>query len=142
MDFLPALKELVRAYQAFESYSARHIRTLGLTVTQFDVIATLGNQPPMTCKMLGEKTFITKGTLTGVLERMEGKLLIKRTVNSDDGRSQMIALTPKGQKLFEKVFPEHLNYLNQAFKKLSENELLEAQKILSGFKTIFLSTTH
>jgi len=138
MDFLPALKELVRAYQAFESYSARHIRTLGLTVTQFDVIATLGNQPPMTCKMLGEKTFITKGTLTGVLERMEGKMLITRTVNSDDGRSQMIALTPKGQKLFEQVFPEHLNHLNQAFKKLSKNELLEAQKVLSGFKTIFL----
>jgi MarR family 2-MHQ and catechol resistance regulon transcriptional repressor len=142
MDFLPALKELVRAYQAFESYSAQHVRTLGLTVTQFDVIATLGNQPPMTCKMLGEKTFITKGTLTGVLERMEGKALIKRTVNSDDGRSQIIALTPKGQKLFEKVFPEHLNYLNQAFKRLSKKELLETQKTLSNFKTIFLSTTH
>jgi MarR family transcriptional regulator, 2-MHQ and catechol-resistance regulon repressor len=141
MNFLPALKELVRAYQAFESYSARHLRTLGLTVTQFDVIATLGNQPPMTCKILGEKTFITKGTLTGVLERMEGKVLITRTANSDDGRSQMIALTPKGQKLFEHVFPVHLNHLNQAFKKLPENELLEAQKVLSGFKTIFLSTT-
>jgi len=110
-------------------------------MTQFDVIATLGNQPPMTCKILGEKTFITKGTLTGVLERMEGKVLITRTANSDDGRSQMIALTPKGQKLFEHVFPVHLNHLNQAFKKLPENELLEAQKVLSGFKTIFLSTT-
>lgn len=137
MNFLPVLKELVRAYQDFEGYSALHLRSLGLTVAQFDVIATLGNQRPMTCKGLGEKTFITKGTLTGVLERLEGKSLIKRAVNADDARSQMIALTPKGQKLFEKVFPEHLDYLNQAFKKLSKPELLEAQKMFSKFRSIF-----
>jgi len=95
MNFLPALKELVRAYQAFESYSARHLRTLGLTVTQFDVIATLGNQPPMTCKILGEKTFITKGTLTGVLERMEGKVLITRTANSDESNDCVNPQRPK-----------------------------------------------
>ena len=55
MNFLPTLRELVLAYQAFERYSMPHIKAMGLTMTQFDVIATLGNQPAMSCKELGEK---------------------------------------------------------------------------------------
>jgi hypothetical protein len=54
----------VQCYQAFEAYSATHIRTLGLTPPQFDIVATLGNTSGMTATELGEKTLITKGTLT------------------------------------------------------------------------------
>ena len=37
------LRELARCYQAFEAYSASHIRGLDLTPAQFDIVATLGN---------------------------------------------------------------------------------------------------
>jgi len=73
MNYLSLIRELVSTYQAFEHYSTSHIKTMGLTMTQFDILATLGNQPPMTCKELGEKTLILKGTITGVLERLETK---------------------------------------------------------------------
>ena len=137
MNFLPALRNLVASYQAFERYSAPHIKSLGLTMTQFDVIATLGNQLPMSCKELGEKTLVTKGTLTGVLERLEAKGLILRQANSEDARSQLIGLTREGQAAFEKVFPEHLDFLNKAFKKLSSDELQQLEKSLRLLKDIF-----
>lgn len=137
MNFLPTLRDLVIVYQAFERYSAPNIKALGLTMTQFDVIATLGNQPPMTCKELGEKTLVTKGTLTGVLERLELKGVIFREANSGDGRSQLIALTKEGQQLFEKVFTEHLYFLNQAFSKLSNEENVEIQHALKKLNSIF-----
>lgn len=123
MDFLPVVRQLAQAYQAFESYSAADMRERGLTLTQFDVIATLGNQPPMSCKALGEKTLVTKGTLTGVLERLQAKGLISREINPEDGRSQLISLTRSGQKLFEKNFPQHVAYLSKAFGRLSATEL-------------------
>ena len=137
MNFLPALRNLVSAYQSFERYSAPDVKAMGLTTTQFDVIATLGNQPPMTCKELGEKTLVTKGTLTGVLERLEIKGILERKLNPEDARSQMIGLTPKGQSLFEKVFPAHLQHLEKAFSKLTEKELSEATKSLQAINTIF-----
>ena len=83
MNHLSLVKELVQAYQAFEAHSAIHIKGMGLTTTQFDIIATLGNQPPMTCKELGEKTLISKGTMTGVLERLEIKGLIEKLINDE-----------------------------------------------------------
>lgn len=137
MSFLPLIKELTTTYQAFESHSAKHVRTLGLTMTQFDIVATLGNQPPMTCKELGEKTLILKGTMTGVLERLEAKGLIERIRNEDDGRSYRIGLTKSGDKLFQRAFTEHLKHLGKAFSKLSNKEIEQAVRTLKAVRTIF-----
>lgn len=139
MTFLPTLKSLVLTYQSFEQYSATHIKSMGLTMTQFDVIATLGNQPPMTCKDLSDKTLVTKGTLTGVLERLEGRGIIQRSVNPTDARSQMIGLTKKGQQLFEKVFPEHLQHLQKAFGQLSKQDLHDLTQSLQKLKAVFIN---
>ena len=137
MSFLPVLRELALAYQSFERYSAPDIKALGLTHTQFDIIATLGNQPHMTCKQLGEKTLVTKGTLTGVLERLEMKGILERKLNPEDARSQMIGLTQAGQELFEKVFPHHLAHLEKAFGILSADEMTEIQVSLKKLREIF-----
>ena len=122
-NFIPVLRELARAYQAFESYSAGHVRTLGLTPSQFDIIATLGNTEGMSFKELGTKTLITKGTLTGVVDRLEDKGLVCRTASPSDGRSQIVQLTRKGEQLFTKVFPAHLDHVGQAFAGLTQMEL-------------------
>lgn len=135
--FLLTLRELAGAYQAFERYASPDLIAMGLTTTQFDVIATLGNQPPMTCKVLGERTLVTKGTLTGVLERLQTKGILERRINSEDARCQMIALTEEGQKLFELIFPKHLQHLEKVFQQLSAEQLSEITKSLSVLKNIF-----
>ena len=139
MNFIPIVKELARAYQEFEGYSSTHIRGLGLLPVQFDVIATLANQPPMTYKLLGEKTLISKSSLTGIVERMVQKGFIATLENPVDARSHLLKLTAKGQKIFEKAFPEHLRHLELAFQKLSKNQMKEIEKSLKTLKSIFIS---
>lgn len=139
MNFLPIVKELARAYQEFESYSSTHIRGLGLLPVQFDVIATLANQPPMSFKQLGEKTLISKSSLTGVVERMVKKGFIETLENPDDARSHLLKLTTKGKNIFEKAFPEHLQHLELAFKKLSKNQFKEIEESLKTLKSLFIS---
>ena len=137
--FLPALRELAAAYQAFEAYSAIHIRSLDLTPAQFDIIATLGNTAGMPLKELGEKTLITKGTLTGVVDRLTDKNLVRRVASPSDGRSQIVQLTPQGEALFASVFPPHLDYLAQAFGELSAQDLVSLETSLSRLRTIFMA---
>jgi MarR family 2-MHQ and catechol resistance regulon transcriptional repressor len=121
--FLPLMRELACTYQVLEGYSSVHVRSLGLTPAQFDIVATLGNTPGMSPKELGEKTLITKGTLTGVVDRLVGKKLVRRIASPSDGRSQIVQLTPQGEKLFARIFPVHLMYLERAFVLLSQKEL-------------------
>lgn len=134
MEFLPLLREIVKSYQAFDNYSAPHIKSMHLTPPQFDVIATLGNQPPMTCKTLGDKTLITKGTLTGILDRLESKGMIERKANEDDARSQKIALTAAGQAIFEHTFPTHMQHLEKAFKQLSPQQMVDLTSSLKQLR--------
>ena len=139
-SFLPVLRELVRCYQAFEAHSAKHIRTMGLTPPQFDIIATLGNTEGMSFKELGERTLITKGTLTGVVDRLEAKQLVGRSASPTDGRSQIVRLTTKGQALFDEVFPIHLSHVGRAFMNYSAADLKQAETCLhqlrAALKTI------
>ena len=139
MNFLPIIKELARAYQGFEGYSSAHIRGLGLLPVQFDVIATLANQPPMSFKQLGEKTLISKSSLTGVVGRMVQKGLIAIQENPDDARSHLLKLTAKGQKIFEQAFPAHIKHLELAFQNLSKKEMIEIEESLKTLKSIFIS---
>ncbi len=137
--FLPTLRQLAGAYQAFEAYSSAHIRTLGLTSAQFDIVATLGNTPGMSFRELGEKTLITKGTLTGVVDRLAEKQLVRRIASPSDGRSQIVQLTPEGEALFARIFPAHLAHMQQAFDGLAADELAAIGDTLGRLREAFVA---
>jgi MarR family transcriptional regulator, 2-MHQ and catechol-resistance regulon repressor len=121
--FLLVVRELARAYQAFSAYSEAHVRQFDLTPAQFDVIATLGNTNGLCMGELGEKTLITKGTLTGVIDRLIQKQLVCRETLPENRRSVLVQLTPQGQQVFDRVFPAHIAHLKDRFDKLDASEL-------------------
>jgi len=128
--FPSVLRELLRTHQAFLSYAAKHAYGLDLTLPQLDVIITLGNTQGLSHKTLGEKTLITKGTLTGVVGRLEEKKLVERVPSPSDGRSQIVRLTEAGTSLYESAFPEHLSYLERIFKDYAEEDVTMLQSAL------------
>jgi MarR family transcriptional regulator, 2-MHQ and catechol-resistance regulon repressor len=137
LAFLPALRELVRCNQAFERFSAAHVRELGLTPGQFDVIATLGNTNGMTCGELGDKTLITKGTLSGILDRLEDRGLLRRIADRDDARRTIIALTTSGEVVFADAFPAHLKELAHAFDRMPSGRLKLLNELLAELRKSF-----
>jgi MarR family transcriptional regulator, 2-MHQ and catechol-resistance regulon repressor len=134
---MPVLRELVRCYQAFEAFSSSHIRAVGLTPAQFDIVATLGNTPGMTATELGEKTLITKGTLTGVVDRLVDRGWVERAAHASDRRCQIIRLTQAGEALFARVFPEHMAHLAACFAGAGAAEHKRWQAALRGLEKIF-----
>lgn len=127
---VPVIRELARCYQAFQRASDAHIRHSGLTPPQFDIVVTLGNTDGMTFKELGNRTLITKGTLTGVVDRLEARGLVARAASPTDGRSTLVKLTPEGERLFHRVFEPHLAFLAPAFESLPECGRKELEKRL------------
>lgn len=141
--FPTVLRQLLKTHQAFLSYAASHVHKLDLTLPQFDVIITLGGTPGMQPKKLGEMTLITKGTLTGVVTRLEAKGLVQRIASKKDGRSQIIRLTEAGQALYERTFDEHLQHINRLFDDYAPEEVatLEADLVrLYGAVTVARGT--
>lgn len=138
-DFMPVMRALVRAYQAFSAYDTAGYAQVDLTVPQADVIFTLGNTKGLCFKDIGEKTLITKGTLTGVIERLENKGLVRKTHAPEDRRHVIVTLTNKGRKVFEKEFPRQVAYLKRKFDVLNKEELREAEQLLSRLQQLFIT---
>ena len=137
--FIPLMRELLNAYHAFASYDAdgQRLSGSGLTVAQANVIFTLGNTDGMTCKDIGDWTHITKGTLTGVIDRLELKGLVERWAVEGDGRKTIVALTRKGERLFVKEYPRHINYLKERFDGLSVDDRKQATRLLQAIGGLF-----
>ena len=137
--FIPLMQELAGAYHAFSLYDAEGLRRSGsgLTPSQARVIFTIGGTDGMTCKDVGDRTLITKGTLTGVIDRLEEKGLVERWSVEGDGRKTIVALTRRGQRVYEKEFPRHVEFLKSKFDQLSATDRKQATRLLTKIRSIF-----
>lgn len=132
--YLKSVRLLAECLQGFERFSGESVRQHGLTHAQFDIVATLGNTAGMSYKELGQRTLITKGTLTGVIERLEQKGLVARTRSSGDKRSFFVRLTPAGEQLFDEVFPKVVARGKQLFAGYSDAEFDEMDLALGKLR--------
>ncbi len=137
--FIPLMQELAAAYQAFSLYDAEGLRTSGsnLTPSQARVIFTVGGTDGMTCKDIGDITLITKGTLTGVIDRLEDKGLVERWSVEGDGRKTIVALTRRGERVYESEFPKHVAFLKEKFDGLNARDRKQAIALLTKIKGLF-----
>lgn len=138
-SFIPLVDELAAAYQAFSLYDAEGLRKSGsgLTPSQARVIFTLGGTEGMTCKNIGDQTLITKGTLTGVVDRLEEKGLVERWSVEGDGRKTIVALTRRGERVYDREFPRHIEFLKSKFDSLSVSDRTRATRLLQKIKDLF-----
>jgi DNA-binding MarR family transcriptional regulator len=138
-DFVPLVRELLNAYSAFASYDAdgHRLSGSGLTVPQANVIFALGDTDGRTCKDIGDETHITKGTLTGVIDRLEAKGLVERWAVEGDGRKTIVALTRAGERVFNREFPRQIAYLKERFDGLSDRDLRQAIHSLQKIGNLF-----
>jgi MarR family transcriptional regulator, 2-MHQ and catechol-resistance regulon repressor len=135
--FLPVMRALAKTYQTFCNHDEQNLRQFSLTQPQFDVIATLGNTQGMLMNELAQRTLVTKGTLTGIVDRLEKKGLVQREVPPNNRRCFRVTLTQKGEEVFQQVFPAHITHLKTRFDALSEAELTEIVAALDKLRSIF-----
>lgn len=135
--FLRTARALIEAFAAVKAIDDRHVESLGLTPAQFDVLATLGDTPGMTCKELGEGTLITKGTLTGVLDRLESKGLIHRCRGAADSRQVHVSLTPEGEEVFKATFQPHIDFMAQYWDRMPQDRQAQLTDLLRELQAAF-----
>ncbi|MCA9638459.1 MAG: MarR family transcriptional regulator [Myxococcales bacterium] len=82
-----------------QSASKRMGAALGLTGPQRLVIRMAGKFPGISAGELAEILHVHKSSLTGVLQRLESRELLRRTIDPEDRRRATFNLTAKGREL-------------------------------------------
>lgn len=66
---------------------------------------------------------------------LKKKDLVKRTPNSENRRSTIIELTPKGEQLIRTIFPKYTEMENEILSPLQSEEIQNVKEILNKFLT-------
>ena len=137
VSLVPIFRLLATCSQKAERMMARHLEAEGLTPSQFDVLATLGDTEGMTFKALSQQSLVTGGTLTPVLTRLEAKGLVKRCKGTRDTRQTIVSLTPAGQALYEKTFLPFIDVARRYEDRLTPEEQAQLVGLLTKFEAAF-----
>jgi DNA-binding MarR family transcriptional regulator len=132
-DFVNSIRRLMRAVYLD---SQRISKQFGLTGPQSGVLRTILNKGSMSSADLSRTTYVTPSNITGIIDRLESKGLVKRTPVEGDRRVALIMLTEKGEALsktlpdpIEERFisevadmePTHIQILSKAMNKLVDH---------------------
>jgi MarR family transcriptional regulator, temperature-dependent positive regulator of motility len=79
-----------------------------LTPVQFGALSALEADPGIDQATLASAIAYDRATIGGVVDRLEQKGLIERTVSEKDRRARTLRLTPAGRKLLDEVRPHVL----------------------------------
>lgn len=76
-----------------------------LTTTQFAALYRLAEQGPLSQNQLGRVTAMDGATIKGVVGRLVARGLVTTTPDAGDRRRLVVAATPEGRALCERLVP-------------------------------------
>ena len=93
---------LLRARQATAHKFKPHTDAVGLTQPQWRVIRALAAGEPMDVATLARRCVLMQPSVSRLLTGLQERGLIE-TVAGSDARRRVLALTPEGQRLFDRI---------------------------------------
>jgi MarR family 2-MHQ and catechol resistance regulon transcriptional repressor len=119
-----------KAYQAVRCHAERHIHSLGLGFSDFAALEVLLHKGPTPVNTIGELVYLSSGSITAAIDRLEQKSLVERCTDPTDRRTRVVHLTEAGRKLIECAFRDHAVAMEAATSGLNEAERGEAIVLL------------
>ena len=92
-DIVSALRRIVRA---IDLQSRRMVDACGLTGPQLVVLREVGRLSGASISALARSVSLSQPTVSGILERLEKRGLVRRERSEQDRRSVFVTLTPQG----------------------------------------------
>ena len=121
---------LMKAYRALAARAEEslNLSETGLGDSDFRVLEALLSKGPLPVNTIGPKVWLTPGSISVAVDRLEQKKLVKRRT-TDDRRVRLVELTPKGRELVAKTFERHAAAMEKAT-TLSKEERLNLLDLL------------
>lgn len=121
---------LARAYAAVLRHSAADIARYDLTGAEFGILEALYHKGPLLLGEIQRKILVSSGGITYLVDRLVEKGLVQRQDCPDDRRARYAVLTPAGDALIRRVFPEHAASIARALAALTPQEQAQATALL------------
>ena len=107
----------------------------GMTLPRFDLLSQLERAPQgLTMGELSRRLMVTRGNVTGLIDRLVEENLVERTPMPKDRRAHIVRLTPAGEAAFGEMLPNHEAAIAAKLGFMKRSDLRQLQTLLGRLK--------
>jgi DNA-binding MarR family transcriptional regulator len=123
---------IFRAFNAVSNAQAEELRAIGLSPSGFNALMALHNTPTQVLepRHIAERLLISRASVTGLLDTLEQRNLVRRRPHPDDGRRVLVSLTAKARRTLGRHFATHYARQAEILGDLARDELGELVRLL------------
>jgi DNA-binding MarR family transcriptional regulator len=129
-DALRVWFRLIRLQTRARLAIANRLRELELSVPQCDVLTTLTEREGVSQQELAARLYVTKGNISGLIDRLVASGLVERRSLAGDRRSHAIHLTPTGRDLARRGIEAQKAFVEQTFGRIAPERLALFEEML------------
>ncbi|MDF2812788.1 MAG: MarR family transcriptional regulator [Microvirga sp.] len=134
VDPLRVWFRFIRLHRRATSAIAGVLKSIGLSIPQFDLLSTLTEREGLSQQELAERLYVTKGNVSGLLDRMVEAGLVERRTIPGDRRSNALHLTPKGRALAEQGIAAQKAYVEATLGSLRPEDLMDLERVVLAWR--------
>lgn len=132
---------LLRLHTRINLAITERVRALGLSVPQCDVLTTLTEREGVSQQELAERLYVTKGNISGLIDRLVAADLVERRSIAGDKRSHAIYLTAQGRSLAEQGIAVQREFVTQTLGRLPPEQLAALDQLLVATRDLVRTQT-
>jgi DNA-binding MarR family transcriptional regulator len=133
---LRAWFRFIRLSRRVTAAVAGELREIGLSIPQFDVLSTLSEQEGLTQQELAARLYVTKGNVSGLIDRLVEAGLVERRPIPGDRRSHALHLTRVGAELAARGIAAQAAYVARTLGRLDEADLRTFEELVLKWREL------
>ena len=127
---------LIRLESRLGAAVSERLREIGLSVPQCDVLTTLTEQEGVSQQTLAQRLYVTKGNISGLLDRLESAGLVERRSTVTDRRQYEIYLTDSGRDSAHRAIAIQHAVIGATLGRIPEADLESFERMLITLRDI------
>jgi MarR family transcriptional regulator, organic hydroperoxide resistance regulator len=124
----------IRLHRRVSAAMAAEMKRLGLSIPQFDLLSTLSEREGLSQRELAERLYVTKGNVSGLVDRLVEAGLVERRAFPDDRRSHALHLTGKGRRIAERAMAAQARYVGRTLGRLAASDLMALERLVLAWR--------
>lgn len=127
----PALLQLLRTAETIWNSSRLFFARWDLSPAQFNLLNLLTDQPEgLSQSDLSRELLTHRSNITGLVDRLEKRELVRRRELADDRRAWRVVLTRSGRELMEEILPHYYRAAEVVWGGVSARRAKEVAAVL------------
>ena len=125
----------MRAGYAFISLVNKTLRTHDLSAAGRETLAVLdGADGPLSPGVIAERLIVTAATMTSVVDTLERRGMVERTIDKADRRRQLVSITPAGREAVDAFLPQIVTLQTELMRSFTEDERAQLTSYLDRMR--------